>query len=159
MNFLQIVFAVVLAAAMSQCDDSTSQTDQDDRSTAIGQSLYGDVATKISNGEKVSDSFQMMDARIEGTDLLVEVGYGGGCEPHSFELLWPEVITMIYPPQFNVILIHYANGDQCEAYLNETLTFDLKSGEMKLDDGTIKIMDLGVMNGSNSEQILYPNAK
>ena len=66
------------------------------------------------------------EGRIEGDTLYVSVGYGGGCEEHEFTLCWPEQSFMESAPvQVGLEVFHNANNDTCEAYLSETLEFDL----------------------------------
>lgn len=94
--------------------------------------------------------FFLDSAYIVGTELWVEVSYSGGCKGHDFMIVWPEVITMVYPPDFGVTLYHNANGDQCEAMLSDTLKTDLRetpTGNFKPE--TISQMRITVVNGSN----------
>lgn len=61
---------------------------------------------------------------------------------------------MIYPPRYTVILKHLADGDACEAYVPETLIFDLSQYELGLTPETVGVMDLHVINGSDPDESL-----
>lgn len=63
---------------------------------------------------------------IEGDTLSVAVGYGGGCETHLFEICWPGLgFQESDPVQVNLGIWHGGTPDMCDAYLSETLEFDL----------------------------------
>lgn len=63
---------------------------------------------------------------VEGDTLHVVVGYGGGCEEHTFQICWPDAIFLeSYPVQVNLELWHGGKEDNCDAYLSEELSFDL----------------------------------
>lgn len=76
-------------------------------------------------GEIRSDPFQLGEVKIEGDVLLVTVSYGGGAEEHDFALYWNGITLRSFPGQIHVMLKHDANGDAAEAYLTQTLRFDL----------------------------------
>ncbi len=66
-------------------------------------------------------------ASIEGDTLSVDVGYGGGCQEHEFVLCWPggAFVTDGERDAAALEIWHGGVRDNCEAYLSETLTFDL----------------------------------
>ncbi|MCF8372931.1 MAG: hypothetical protein K9H64_15020 [Bacteroidales bacterium] len=72
------------------------------------------------------DGFAISEVEILGDCIYVTVGYSGGCTEHDFMLgvVWPECGTPPVPPPV-LYLCHNANGDLCEAYITETVTFDL----------------------------------
>lgn len=66
------------------------------------------------------DSLSIDGAVIEGDDLVVTVGYGGGCESHDIVLCWPDqAFAESYPVQASLELFHDAHDDMCDAYLTE----------------------------------------
>lgn len=100
-----------------------------------------------------TDPFQIQEVGISSENmLLVEVSYSGGCKEHNFEVEWPEVITTIYPPDFSVTLYHNANGDNCEAFITETLEFSFDDNNLGLSDEAIQDMTITVINGSDTSQ-------
>ncbi len=81
----------------------------------------------LASGTHSGDPFQVHRVKRTGNELLVEVGFSGGCAEHDFELIWDETIdTSNQRPSVKFALMHNANGDMCEAYLQKTLRFDLK---------------------------------
>ncbi|MFA4852105.1 MAG: S-layer homology domain-containing protein [Candidatus Gracilibacteria bacterium] len=62
---------------------------------------------------------------LDKDTLFVNVGYGGGCEEHDFDLMWDG--SFEDSENASLYLIHEGNDDACEAYANETLEFDLSS--------------------------------
>lgn len=63
---------------------------------------------------------------IEADTLFVIVGHAGGCEAHDYRICWPDAAIMESDPvQVDLEVWHDANGDSCDAYLTETLAFDL----------------------------------
>lgn len=90
-----------------------------------------------------TDRLDIDSAKIAGDELLVDVGYSGGCAEHEITACWDGSFLESNPVQARLVLEHDANGDMCEAYLQETLTIDLtdmkesyKSG-YQTDQGTI----------------------
>lgn len=109
-----------------------------------------DDCCDLSNNQ---DPYQIQDVRIsEDHKLLVEVSYAGGCSEHVFEIEWPDAITAIYPPNFSVVLNHNANGDNCEAFITETLEFSFDESNLGLSDEAIQDMTITVINGSDTSQ-------
>jgi hypothetical protein len=68
---------------------------------------------------------EVTDPWIDGDLLMVPVGYGGGCEAHVFSLCWDHMWAESWPVQTGISLFHGGAPDYCEAYISETLTFDL----------------------------------
>ncbi|MEP2773650.1 MAG: hypothetical protein ABJH05_15970 [Fulvivirga sp.] len=115
--------------------------------------LTGCSADDCCNLPSETDPYQIKDVKIsEDHTLLVEVAYSGGCQEHSFEIEWPEAITAIYPPNFSVVLYHDANGDNCEAFITETLEFSFDDSNLGLSDEAIQDMTITVINASNTSQ-------
>lgn len=103
--------------------------------------------------KKQTDPYQLQGVSISDDNLLmVEVGYSGGCSEHAFEIEWPDAITAIYPPSFSVVLNHNANGDNCEAFITETLEFSFDESNLGLSDEAIQDMTITVINGSDTSQ-------
>lgn len=50
--------------------------------------------------------------------------------------------------------MHDSNGDNCEAYLTETLTFDLTDNSLGLSTDGIDNMRITVVNGSNPDEMV-----
>ena len=59
---------------------------------------------------------------LKDDELFVNVGYSGGCAEHEFDLTWDGAFN---DDHVSLYLIHDAQGDTCEAYINQTLVFDI----------------------------------
>lgn len=71
------------------------------------------------------DNIDIRYRSIRGDRLVLEVGYSGGCQEHEVGLCYEASFDESYPVQGELRVVHNANGDNCEAYLSETLEFDL----------------------------------
>lgn len=69
------------------------------------------------------DGFSMDSAFIDGDSLRLHVGYSGGCAIHQFNL-W--ALENGQEEDLHLMLEHIGNGDPCEAYPWEWLSFSLK---------------------------------
>ncbi len=72
-----------------------------------------------------SDPFVLDTLYIDGDSLKITLSYSGGCARHSFKIIWNELITSSNPPSVDLLLLHDAHGDMCEAMITETLAFAL----------------------------------
>lgn len=110
--------------------------------------------TADSNRSAVSSApFDLNQITLTGDSVEVSVAYSGGCEQHTFEIIWNGVITGTNPPAIDLIIQHNANGDSCKAHITETLTFPLTAltGNVIVPDAS-----LSVLNGGNaSDSIVY----
>ena len=70
------------------------------------------------------DDFDLDTAYIEDDCIYFLVHYSGGCKEHDFIL---GIDPLICSSPNYLVLTHNANQDDCEAYLTETLSFDLTS--------------------------------
>jgi hypothetical protein len=117
----RLLFLLFCALALLGCDAHSAS--EDDPSEGTGQILIGGYAVDQLEG----DPFDLRAARIEGTLLLLDVAYSGGCEEHAFSGYTPDVNIAIYPPQLSVFVVHDGMGDMCEAYITQTVSLDLRS--------------------------------
>ncbi len=79
--------------------------------------------TSVSN-KLPSDPFTISGAKINGDCLEILLSFGGGCEAHEF------VMTYHKLPNFDkysgqLTLGHNSHGDMCEAYITQTVSFNL----------------------------------
>ncbi|NKB70059.1 MAG: hypothetical protein GKR89_23550 [Candidatus Latescibacteria bacterium] len=84
-----------------------------------------DSFAALSQEPGLHDPFELRGLSIDGYTLSVEVAYSGGCQYHDFQLWATPATTRSQPPGQPLQLTHNANGDACEAYLQETRRFDL----------------------------------
>ena len=153
-NKIKLIITFFLMGVMFQCQEVSNElgtgTEESKLQLIREAQAYSNALYLMDAGEG-SDHFVIRSVKIDDSNLimLVEVSYAGGCEEHQFSLIWPEAITMVYPPNFSVILMHDANGDMCEAWLTETLVIDLRDDSLWLSDQEIRDMTVTVINGSN----------
>ncbi len=101
-----------------------------------------------SGSESVGDSFEIDNVLKDGSQLYIDVKYGGGCKEHSFEIIWGGDFIKTNPPSIQVIIVHDANNDMCEAYLSNKLKIDLKD-LMGMD--YVSLLNVIVINGYDKE--------
>ncbi len=154
MKFKSIIILLSVSVFFSCEDPSKSDISEISivQKNTTNQDKYNQLMDSSRKGEYTSDPFDLKDVRRDGTKLVIDVAFSGGCAKHEFELVWPEAITMIYPPSFSVILIHQNGGDNCEAYLSKTLEFESNNKVVSAND--FAIMDLTIVNGSNANESL-----
>ncbi|MDX1628106.1 MAG: hypothetical protein R3345_05370 [Fulvivirga sp.] len=111
-----------------------------------------DCCAQLSDPIEVNDPYELKGVEVVDHFLEIEVSYAGGCKEHEFAIEWPDVITMVYPPDFGVTLYHDSNGDTCEALITDTLRFDINESGLGLSQQAIDDMRITVVNGSNPEQ-------
>jgi hypothetical protein len=109
----RLVFLILLV--LVACNDPVGTDEHVDRAQ-VQQREADDVQ---------KDPYATTAARVEGDDLVVDVGYSGGCRTHEFTLVSQPSPIMSPLPAVELTLIHDANEDLCEAYLREELRFDL----------------------------------
>lgn len=145
-------WSLLLALLLFSCDnddEANFNTNDQKVNIIIAQALYDSFALdrNVNNGaQDESDPFIIRDAKIEGVRLEIAVAYGGGCEDHTFDLYWPEYSDQIYPPKLEVYLSHNANGDLCEAAINETLSINLSTGNLNYTKQIINQLEIIVVN-------------
>lgn len=72
------------------------------------------------------DALSIDGAAVTGDTLSVDVSYGGGCEDHDFSICWPDQSFMESSPvQVGLEIWHDGHDDACDAWISETLTWDL----------------------------------
>ena len=71
------------------------------------------------------DPYVVNSAAVDGHGLTIEVSYAGGCRRHDFTLVISKTFRESDPVQLTTVLAHDANGDSCEAWITESLVFDL----------------------------------
>jgi len=92
-----------------------------------GVNDYTDAMRDSSQAEvpNAGDAYHLQGIRFDNGKLIATVGYGGGCGTHSFEVQGKISLEFIHPPNADIVIIHQANGDNCEAYVTEDIEIDL----------------------------------
>ena len=156
-----LIFYFLLLPVLLSCEEEASKNafsqSLSTEQLTIDQQRFDQAWSQLQTDNSDSDPFQLNGLRNDSSILMIDVAYSGGCEEHDFELIWPEVVTMIYPPRYTVILNHDAKEDACEAYLSTTLYFDLSQYDLGLTPEIMEVIDLTIINGSDGEDILKLN--
>lgn len=82
-----------------------------------------------------SDPFLLLNAEIDGSCLVVEVEYSGGCGGDTWTLAWNGNLMKSLPPKANIYL-HLKDEDACREVVRKKVYFDISSiynkGEVNL---------------------------
>ncbi|MBW2258167.1 MAG: hypothetical protein JRI25_26700 [Deltaproteobacteria bacterium] len=93
-----------------------------DPNTPDPVSIYPSV--EICSGTEI-DTYDLESFEIAGDEVDIGVMYSGGCANHGFTLCWDGSWSRSDPKIVNLDLVHDANGDTCEAWISDELTFDV----------------------------------
>ena len=77
------------------------------------------------------DQYDIQNVSLNMDLIRFTVGYSGGCKNHTFKLYAKEEFMESDPVQIDIVLSHDDNDDVCEAYIVETLIFDLTDLKQK----------------------------
>jgi hypothetical protein len=84
-------------------------------------------------------NFQISSATVGGkknAELTAKVKYGGGCKTHRFQLVKPHQTAK---DTLQLFLTHEANGDNCRAFVNNEMTFDVTKLKLKKNKKVLMI--------------------
>ena len=95
-----------------------------------------DSSSDTTKKESASDDFKILDAKIIGNYLHLNISYSGGCEKHNFKITGDASISKSLPPIRSVELIHYGNNDACKKLIIENLVIDISDLAYKKEDGS-----------------------
>ena len=95
-----------------------------------------DSSSDTTKKESTSDDFKILDAKIIGNYLHLNISYSGGCEKHSFKINGDLLLSKSLPPIRSIKLIHYGNNDACKKLIMENLVIDICDLAYKNEDGS-----------------------
>lgn len=142
---------LMLSACNKDNDKSPANSETSDVVLKVGFDMFNSAMVQRMNS--IGDPFDLLDVHYDNDIVKITVGYPGGCRKHAFELIWGEQIIAGNPPSVSMILIHNANGDNCEAYITEELVFNVSEliGSLSVEN-----LSVGVYNGFYSdEEMVY----
>jgi len=99
---------------------------------------------QIISGSNIGEIFKLNSSERNGQYLNLSVSYSGGCKTHNFSVFWNGIFTYSNPLRATILITHDANYDNCESYLTEVLTLDLKQLFGSAYSDSIEIM---IVNG------------
>jgi len=126
---MKLIFSllfVAFMASMISCEKEQDKKDENSSQVVLKSSSADFLEAKSNISAETSDPFELGDVVVNGNEVSVTVSYSGGCKPHTFEIIWDEVVANTNPPQISLIILHDSNDDNCEAYITETLVFELE---------------------------------
>lgn len=139
------ILLLIIAALVSCRKEETEGISSSEIILKSSSSEFQQLFSGISPVE--SDPFDLKSITIEGDVAKITVAYSGGCRKHTFEIIWSESLTATNPPRTDLLIIHNANGDMCEAYITDTLIFNVSDFADTLSLGD---MFVNVINGSDT---------
>ncbi len=137
------IFTIILSLALISCDKNKEQPA--DAGLIIIRSATEFNNALNGNQQSTGDPYTLKDFHIDGDSAFLTVSYSGGCNKHVFSIIWNESYIKTYPPQADILVVHNAGTDACEALITETLTFDLGEliGPIDYETITINILNPG----------------
>jgi len=105
------------------------------------QKPYRVKATFGETGQK-TDYYTILKAEIEGTLLIMDIEYSGGCAWHKYEFIGSRAVSKSLPPQRSVQLLHDNGDDQCEAIVKQTIEIDITEMAHRQTSGSEIILNL-----------------
>ncbi len=139
-----IVLLVVSIITFSSCDKDDVSKNIESIEYTVDYQQY----LHASKSDNFGDPFEIDNVLKLESILSIDVKYGGGCQEHSFEIIWDGTMINSNPPTVKFILVHNANNDMCEAYLSEKLKIDLNE---LMAANYVSELNVTIINGYNKE--------
>jgi len=121
MRITTLLFAVLLIIASSCKKKNKDVVGDNDLTSNINCGMLS-IENYPSNPEH---AFNFESANISWDLLNMRVSYSGGCADHCFKLVWSGTVPVDYPADVWLLMTHNNNGDNCESFITDDLSFDL----------------------------------
>lgn len=108
------------------------------------------IEAEIGDMTQESKNVQILKSKIDGNNLILKIGYSGGCTTHEFQFIGSAMISKSLPPIRTVRLVHHTD-DTCREYIERQLVVDLKELAYKKEAGSQIKLNIG----ANEGQLLY----
>lgn len=79
-------------------------------------------------------------AYLSEGSIALDVEYSGGCNEHSFDLIFNGVWMKSMPAKGTLYLAHNDNGDMCEALVEKTLYFNITELKNQMPHAELKFV-------------------
>ncbi|UMB61255.1 hypothetical protein MHL31_03400 [Lutibacter sp. A80] len=164
--YLTIVsFVLYSCSALDENDNLTYSNNFDELSFAspvllrINSEVFNTLTTSRLSNIETSDLFEINKANRIDDIIEVSISYSGGCKQHSFEVIWDGIVYTDPPCFMNLLIIHNANNDNCEALITETISINLKDliGENNYKDNCTYNIFIG-NNSTNTADIIIESS-
>lgn len=93
----------------------------------ISETKFDSINADRLDGIGVKDTIQINSVKRIEDFVQFNVSYSGGCKEHALEVIWDGKVFTDDPCHINLILIHDAHDDNCEAWLTESYYLNLGS--------------------------------
>jgi len=124
----EIAISLMAVAVMAACKvnkkETVQRTARNEKKDSIACKTLVLDAERMNAG--VTDAYTIMDARMNGPKLEIDVQYGGGCGEATFDLVWNGALMKSLPPKANIVLL-MKDDDPCRALVTKTVCFDVSS--------------------------------
>ena len=130
---LTIIFSCKTQKNNKHCFLKKKKTEQTENTL---KAIFIDSSSDTTKKESASDAFKILDAKIIGNYLHLNISYSGGCEKHSFKIIGDLLLSKSLPPIRSVKLIHYGNNDACKKLIIENLVIDIIDLAYKQEEGS-----------------------
>ena len=130
---LTIIFSCKTPKNNKDCFLKKKKTEQTENTL---KAIIIDSSSDTTKKESTSDAFKILDAKIIGNYLHLNISYSGGCEKHSFKIIGDLLLSKSLPPIRSVELFHFGNGDACKKLIIEELIIDLRELAYKQEEGS-----------------------
>jgi hypothetical protein len=134
-KFLPLIVIVFLNISCNNGDDGNSQT-LDGADTGqnevliaklrINEDVFNTINTNRTNKIRKGEAYSINNVKRDGDFVQINLSYSGGCKIHDFEIIWDGIVYTDEPCHMNLLLIHNANNDTCEALITSTVAVNLK---------------------------------
>lgn len=134
-KFLPLIVIVFLNISCSRSDDGNSLTfdgadpGQNEVLIAklrINEDVFNTINTNRINKIRKGEAYSINNVKRVGDFLQFNLSYSGGCKIHDFEIIWDGIVYTDEPCHMNLLLIHNANNDTCEALITRTIVVNLE---------------------------------
>ena len=149
---IKILFGLWLGCMLMALNACDLFEDSDPVSASGGLRFYTDVskyqeALDRQGSMSYSDQFAVESVVREDDLLKITVMYGGGCNEHTFDLIWDGTLLKSYPAQARMFLKHEDHSDKCDALVRKTLVFNVRD-KMGMPGKDVRIT---IINASNKQ--------
>ena len=73
----------------------------------------------------LNEQFTLEGLTMNDGCMDINLAFSGGCEQHLFALTWNGEYANTQQSEVTLNLLHYSNGDMCEAWITESRGWDL----------------------------------
>lgn len=135
-KFLPLIVIVFLNISCSKSDDGNSsnalnnadpgQNEVLNAKLRINEEVFNTINTNRTNKISKGEAYSINNVKRVGDFLQINLSYSGGCKIHDFEIIWDGIVYTDEPCHMNLLLIHNANNDTCEALITKTIVVNLE---------------------------------